>query len=105
MKEKKLTTLTVRIAEEEEREAIRYVMGESGCGRAAQAMIFACKAYRTMGLRNKTFVSEIREKNLENTKRLQNIIKTLTEENERLRKKLKSLQEGIAGLHDLSEKS
>lgn len=102
MGEKKLKVLTVRLSNEREREDIRYVMRESGIGTATQAMIFACSAYRQTNERKKDFLDEMRERNKESNARQLKLINTLMAENERLRKSLKTLQDSIAGLHDMS---
>ena len=74
MAEKKLKILTIRPSDDEEKEAIRYVMRESGCRTAAQAMIFACNAYRMNNERKKTFIDDIREKNKKNNLRQQQMV-------------------------------
>lgn len=103
MAEKKLKILTIRPSDDEEKEAIRYVMRESGCRTAAQAMIFACNAYRMNNERKKTFIDDIREKNKKNNLRQQRLINSLMAENERLHKALKTLKDSIFHLNDLSE--
>ncbi len=102
MGEKKLKVLTVRLSNEREREDIRYVMRESGIGTATQAMIFACSAYRQTNERKKDFLDEMRERNKESNARQLKLINTLMAENERLRKSLKTLQDSITGLHEMS---
>ncbi|MBQ8189357.1 MAG: hypothetical protein IJZ44_06225 [Lachnospiraceae bacterium] len=103
MGEKKLKVLTVRLSNEQEREDIRYVMRESGIGTATQAMIFACSAYRQTNERKKDFLVEMKEKNKETNARQIKLINTLMAENERLRKSLKTLQDNISNLHELSK--
>lgn len=98
MVDKQLKTLTVRIPGEKEREAIRYVMRESGCGRAAQAVLFACTAYQISHQRDKSVIDSIRQNAREQNRKQQRIINSLMEENERLRHALKVMQDGIAGL-------
>ena len=93
MAERQLKTLTIRPANEDEREAIRYVMRESGCRRAAQAMIFACNAYKLHNERTKSMMSKAKVRYNEQFKSQQRLINTLMAENERLRKSLKKIQE------------
>ena len=99
MADKQLKTLTVRIPGDKERDAIRYVMRESGCGRAAQAMIFACTAYQISNERDKSMIERIRQQSKEQNRKQQRIINSLMAENERLRRALKVMQEGIASLN------
>lgn len=57
-----LKTLTVRIGSDAERDIIRYVMHESGCSCAAKAMLFACNAYRIFNERDRSPLTELRER-------------------------------------------
>ena len=59
MDKDKMRVLTVRVNDEKEREAIRYVMSQIGCKRAAQAMIFACSAYKIMHERETPVIREL----------------------------------------------
>ena len=95
-----LKTLTVRISNEEEREAIRYVMRESGCGRAAQAMIFACTAYYTSNERYKSVLASVQNRSRVQNRNQQRVINSLMAENERLRRMLKVMQDGLANLNN-----
>ena len=100
MGDKQLKTLTVRISNEEEREAIRYVMRESGCGRAAQAMIFACTAYYTSNERYKSVLASVQNRSREQNRKQQRVINSLMAENERLRRMLKVMQDGLANINN-----
>lgn len=93
MAEKRLKILTIRPSTEEERESIRYVMKESGCCTAAQAMLFACNAYQINNERTKCITTEMRERFAEQNKQQQRLVKSLMAENERFRKALKKVQE------------
>ena len=98
MGDKQLKTLTVRVTEEKEREAIRYVMRESGCGRAAQAMLFACKAFCESNERYKAVIKSVQQRSREQNRNQQRIINSLMTENERLRQMMKTLQDGLINL-------
>lgn len=100
MAEKKLKILTIRPSTEQERESIRYVMKESGCCTAAQAMLFACTAYQINNERAKTLVAEMKERFAEQNKQQQRLVNSLMAENERLRKALKKVQEGVGILQN-----
>lgn len=86
MDKARMRVLTVRVNDEKEREAIRYVMSQSGCKRAAQAMIFACSAYKIMHERETPVIRELKEKHTQHSKQQQRVINSLMEENERLRR-------------------
>lgn len=94
--EKALTTLTIRTKSAEERDDIRYVMREAGCARAAQAMILACRAYRTFNERQKPLLESLKAKMQEQNSVQLRIINELKAENNRLRKALQCIKE--AGL-------
>jgi galactokinase len=98
MGDKQLKTLTVRVTEEKEREAIRYVMRESGCGRAAQAMLFACTAFCESNERYKAVIKSVQQRSREQNRNQQRIINSLMTENERLRRMLKTMQDGLTNL-------
>ena len=105
MAEKQLKILTVRPSSDEEREAIRYVMKQTGHRRAAQAMLFACTAYQIANERNRTYVDEIKQKYIEQQRQQQRVINSLMAENEKLRKSLKLIQEGLGNMNDLMQEA
>ena len=86
MEDNKLRVLTVRVNDDNEREAIRYVMRQSGCKRAAHAMLFACKAYQIINERENPVIKDLNEKHRQHSRLQQRLINSLMQENERLRK-------------------
>lgn len=101
MSNPKVKIVTIRPADEQERDDIRYVMRESGYGHASQAMLFACRAYRTMNERNKPLIEELQTKHNENNRRQQKVIHDLQTENLRLHKRLNEIQKQLAGILDM----
>lgn len=95
MAQQKMRVLTVRVNNDEEREAIRFVMKHSGYARAAQAMIFACKAYKAQVERDNPVIDELRQKHLQNNRTQQQLIHSLMQENNRLRRSIAKMGEAM----------
>ena len=97
-----LKTLTIRIADDNEREALRYVMRESGIPFASQAVMFACKAYREQCERRKADVEDFRRHMARRVREQQQAqairISQLQDENRRLRAALRQIRQALDGL-------
>ena len=108
----RIKILTIRPNNEEEKDLIRYVMEQSGCKTASQAMLFACKAYRINNerreemkkmegenpskqeiMRLKKVISELNRKNNELARNLNNRIREeQMKQQEMQKKKMKNLR-------------
>lgn len=95
MEQKKMRVLTVRINDDRERDAIKFVMKQSGCKRAAQAMLFACNAYQVLVERDTPLIQNLRLKHQEHSRQQQRLINSLMEENERLRRSIRKMTETV----------
>lgn len=90
-----MRVLTVRINDDRERDAIKFVMKQSGCKRAAQAMLFACNAYQVLVERDTPLIKNLRQKHQEHCRQQQRLINSLMEENERLRRSIRKMTETV----------
>ena len=100
-----IKVLTIRPNSEEERESIRYVMRETGLGRASQAMLFACNAYRITNERNNPVFEEMKQKHNEKYKQQQQHIHNLQEENASLRNQLAEIEKLLENIQGIIHKS